>query len=67
MMHFGAGPTLKQVSPHLRDHRARIDRILTITETDSVIEGLPPMQEETRQRIRRRLTELAEPSPERAG
>ncbi len=63
MKDFGKGPTLKEASPHLRDDQARFDRILTVAETDSVIEGLPPFQEETRQQIRQRLTQLAGLSP----
>ncbi len=66
MTDFGKGPTLKEASPHLRNDQARIERILTVTETDSVIEGLPPFEEETRQRIRERLTQLAEPPPRHA-
>ena len=68
MTDFGKGLTLKEASPHLRNEQARIERILTVTETDSVIEGLPPFREETRQLIRERLTpRLAEPSPGHAG
>jgi hypothetical protein len=67
MTDFGKGPTLKEASPHLRDDQTRIERILTVTETDSAIEGLPPFDEETRERIRAHLTQLSEPSPERGG
>ena len=63
MTDFGRGPTLKEASPHLCDEQTRIERILTVTETDSVIEGLPPFREETRRHIRALLTQLAEPSP----
>ena len=63
MVDFGKGPTLKEASPWLCDDQARIDRILTITETDSVIEGLPPFQDETSERLRQRLTSLASPVP----
>jgi hypothetical protein len=62
MMNFGKGPTLKEASPWLRDDQSRIERILTITETDSVIEGLPPFQAETRERLRQQLTSLAAPA-----
>lgn len=44
MTEFGKGPTLKEGSPWLRDEGERIDRILTVAETDSIIEGLPPFQ-----------------------
>ncbi len=48
---FGKGPILKDAYPWLRDDRARHERILDVTERNSVIEGLPPFQEETRQKI----------------
>jgi hypothetical protein len=63
MMDFGKGPTLKEASPWLRDNEARIEQILVVTEINSVAEGLPPFQDETRERIRRRLREFAAPSP----
>ena len=62
-MDFGKGPTLKEASPRLRDDRARIERILTVTEINSVAEGLPPFDEETRIRLRERLTRLSSPAP----
>jgi hypothetical protein len=67
MTDFGKGPVLKDVSPWLRDEAERIEHILTVTETDSVIEGLPPFQEETRERIRLHLRNLAAhvPTPEK--
>jgi hypothetical protein len=67
MTDFGKGLTLKEASPHLRNDQARIDRILIVTEADSVIEGLPPFSGDTRRQIRQRLTQLAEPSPGHAG
>lgn len=63
MMDFGKGPVLKDASPWLRNDADRIERVLTVTETDSVIEGLPPFQEETRERIRQHLTTLAARHP----
>ena len=63
MTDFGKGPTLKEASPWLRDNDARIEQILTVTEINSVVEGLPPFQDETRERIRRRLTDRCVPSP----
>jgi hypothetical protein len=63
MNDFGTGPTLKEGSPWLQNDQERIERILMVTETDSVIEGLPPFQEETRQQLRERLTSLARPAP----
>ena len=41
MENFGKGPTLKEASAELRDDKLRIERILTVTETDSVIEAPP--------------------------
>ena len=55
MTNFGKGPTLKEAAPSLRDDASRIERILTVVETDSVIEELPPFDPETRERIRRAL------------
>jgi len=60
MMNFGNGPTLKEAFPWLHDDDARIERILTVTEINSVIEGLPPLQEDLRQKIRHRLTVMSE-------
>ena len=62
-MDFGSGPVLKNASPWLRNDADRIERILTVTETDSVIEGLPPFQEKTRDRIRQNLAMLAAHAP----
>ncbi len=62
MNNFGKGPTLKEVSPELRDAQSRIERILAVTEINSVAEGLPPFREETRDRIRERLSRSASPS-----
>lgn len=64
MKNFGKGPTLKEASPRLRDDQARIERILTVTEVNSVAEGLPPFDEETRERLRERLTRLSSPARE---
>ena len=61
MMNFGNGPLLKDISPYLRDDKSRIERILTVTEINSVIEGLPPFQKETRERIRQALMTRSEP------
>jgi len=59
-MNFGNGPTLKEAFPWLRDDDARIERILTVTEINSVIEGLPPLREDARQKIRQILTGMSE-------
>ncbi len=64
MDNFGKGPTLKEASPRLQDDRARVERILTVTEINSVTEGLPPFTEETRERLREQLSQTASPGPE---
>ena len=56
MTNFGSGPTLKEANPHLRDDKLRIEQILAVAETDSVIEGLPPFDEALRERLRQALT-----------
>ena len=64
MKNFGKGPTLKKASPRLRDDQAWVDRILTVTEINSVVEGLPPFDMETRERIRAQLIQLSGHVPE---
>jgi hypothetical protein len=61
MTDFGKGPTLQEANPWLRDEAERIDRILDVTERNSVIEGLPPLSEEMRRRLRKELTGVAGP------
>jgi hypothetical protein len=56
MTDFGKGPTLEQANPWLRDEAQRVDRILDVTERNSVIEGLPPFSEEMREKLRTELT-----------
>jgi hypothetical protein len=56
---FGSGPTLKEACSWLRDDRERHERILTVTERNSVIEGLPPFQDETRRRLAEELAIIA--------
>jgi hypothetical protein len=63
---FGTGPTLVDACPWLRDDAARCDSILDVTERNSVIEGLPPFQEETRRRLKEQLLALAPRQPEPA-
>jgi hypothetical protein len=60
---FGTGPTLKEACPWLRDDRTRIELILDVAERNSVIEGLPPFQEETRRRLRDQLLARAAQQP----
>ena len=49
----GTGPTLRNASPFLRDNAECIDRILDVTERNSMIEGLPAFDESLRNSIRR--------------
>jgi hypothetical protein len=55
MMDFGKGLILAQANPWLLDEAQRIERILDVTERNSVIEGLPPLSDETRERLRKEL------------
>jgi hypothetical protein len=55
MNDFEKGPTLEQANPWLRDEAERVERILDVTERNSVIEGLPPFSDEMRQRLREEL------------
>jgi hypothetical protein len=66
MIDFGTGPTLREASPWLRDASERHRRILEVTERDSVIEGLPPLSDETRRRIIEQLTAMDRTSPSQA-
>ena len=59
MIEFGKGRILKDASPWLQDDAARIERILAVTEVNSVVEGLPPFQQETREKLRERLNSLS--------
>jgi hypothetical protein len=60
MTDFGKGTTLSQANPWLRDEAERIERILDVTERNSIIEGLPPLSEEMRERLRRELKASSE-------
>jgi hypothetical protein len=62
-MKLGTGPALKDVCPWLLDDAARHALILDVTERNSVIEGLPPLREETRQKILADLTAISAPPP----
>lgn len=55
MSDFGTGPTLRETCQWLQDEEERHARILDVAERNSVIEGLPPFQEETRQKLLSRL------------
>ncbi len=55
MTDFGTGPTLRDAAAWLQDDAERQRRILDVVERDSVIEGLPPFQAETRANILRQL------------
>ena len=62
MIDFGKGPTLREACPWLRDEAARKRLILDVVERNSVIEGLPPLDDETRARL---LGEAAPSRPDR--
>jgi hypothetical protein len=64
MNNFGTGKTLKEASPQLQEDAERHSRILEVAERDSVIEGLPPFTEQTRERFRKQLEALASITPE---
>ena len=63
MTDFGKGLTLEQANPWLRDEAERVERILDVTERNSVIEGLPPFSEELRRRLRAELRGDSAPVP----
>ncbi len=67
MTNFGNGPTLKETWPWLRDDDARIERILNVTEVNSVIEGLPPLKEDAREKIKQFLMGLSGHAPAPVG
>lgn len=62
-MDFGNGPILKDACPYLRDDEERRERILDVVERNSVIEGLPPFEEETRRRLQKQLAAISGPPP----
>lgn len=67
-LNFGTGARLIDASPWLRNQAERHERILRVTECNSVIEGLPPFQAETRARIAAELSAISEaPAPELSG
>jgi hypothetical protein len=51
MIDFGKGPFLKDACPWLHDDAARKRLILDVVERNSVIEGLPPLDDKTRARL----------------
>jgi hypothetical protein len=59
MSDFGTGPALRDDCPCLRDREERHRLILDAAERNSVIEGLPPFQEETRARIQQQLKAIS--------
>jgi hypothetical protein len=61
MNDFGKGPALEKANPWLRNEAERVERILDVTERNSVIEGLPPFSEEMRRKLREQLTSPDEP------
>jgi len=63
MTHFGTGPLLKDVCPWFQDDLERRERILDVAERNSVIEGLPPFDDEMRNRLRRMMAAMVAPQP----
>jgi hypothetical protein len=63
----GSGPTLKESCEWLRDDATRIEMILDVVERNSVIEGLPPLTEEVRRRLRKELAAISSPPREPTG
>jgi hypothetical protein len=63
MKNLGKGVILKDAFPQLRDDASRIERILAVAEIDSVVEGLPPFDDETRNRLRQELKDRSGHSP----
>jgi coenzyme F420-reducing hydrogenase gamma subunit len=63
MKDIGKGVILKDAFPQFRNDESRIEQILTVAETDSVIEGLPPFDEDTRNRLRQQLKNRSERCP----
>lgn len=51
----GVGPSLRHSSPYLRDESECIARILDVVERNSMMEGLPALDQGLRQTIRREL------------
>ena len=66
MTEFGTGSTLRDACPWLRNDLDRQERILEVTERNSVIEGLPPFREETRQRLIEQLKAMSGSVPHSA-
>lgn len=66
MKDFGSGPTLREACHWLADDAQRRARILDVTERNSVIEGLPPFQDETRRKILADLAAMAGSAPQQA-
>jgi hypothetical protein len=63
MTDFGKGLPLIEANPWLRDEAERIARIIDVTERNSVIEGLPPLNAEVIDELRRELAARAANAP----
>ena len=57
-MTFGKGKTLRQSSRYLRTAKERGARIVDVTERNSVIEGLPRLSPQRRQRLLRKVRRI---------
>jgi hypothetical protein len=63
MADVGKGPALKHACRWLRDGDERPRRIIGVTESDGVIEGLPPARDETRRGIAEQLMAIDRTPP----
>lgn len=63
MNDFGTGPTLREAFPWLQNDAVRRARIIEVAERNSVIEGLPPLREETRRQLMEQLEAMAPSEP----
>jgi hypothetical protein len=61
----GTGPAWKHACPCLRDGDERPRRIIGVTEAVSVVEGSPPIREETRRGIAEQLMAIDRNPPAR--
>jgi len=59
MNSFGSGKSLIEASPQLQNDAERHARILEVVEHNSVIEGLPPFTQETREKFCQQLEVMA--------
>lgn len=54
---------MAEATPWLQDEARQAERILDVVERNSIIEGLPPFSDETRESLRRELMTASELAP----